>query len=114
MDDLGEGFRLCGPHPAAANRTYILAGGEVTTLNALVALVAEAAGVPVPTRHLPVWPFWTAGAVCEAICGPLGIEPPIFRRRGDFFTKSPAVDITRARPGNGVTPRGGMREGNPP
>ena len=66
IDDLVEGFRLCGTHPAAANRTYILAGGEVTTLNALVALVADVAGVPAPTRHLPVWPFWTAGAICEA------------------------------------------------
>jgi dihydroflavonol-4-reductase len=111
IDDLVEGFRLCGTHPAAANRTYILAGGEVTTLNALVALVAEAAGVPVPTRHLPVWPFWTAGAVCEAICGPLGIEPPIFRRRVDFFTKSRAFDITRARTEIGFTPRVGLREG---
>ncbi len=36
IDDLVDGFRLAGEHPAAANRTYILAGGEVTTLNELV------------------------------------------------------------------------------
>ncbi|HJZ76785.1 MAG TPA: NAD-dependent epimerase/dehydratase family protein, partial [Vicinamibacterales bacterium] len=59
IDDLIEGFRLCGTHPAAANRTYILAGSEVTTLNQLIALVAEAAGVPTPRLHLPVWPVWT-------------------------------------------------------
>ena len=111
IDDLVEGFRLCGTHPAAANRTYILAGGEVTTLNALVALVADVAGVPVPTRHLPAWPFWTAGALCEAICAPFGIEPPIFRRRVDFFTKSRAFDITRARGELGFEPRIGLREG---
>jgi len=111
IDDLVDGFHLCGTHPAAAHRTYILAGGEVTTLNALVALVADEAGVPVPTRHLPVWPFWTAGAVCEAICGPLGLEPPIFRRRVDFFTKSRAFDITRARAEIGFAPRVGLRDG---
>jgi dihydroflavonol-4-reductase len=111
IDDLVDGFRLCGTHPAAANRTYILAGGEVTTLNALVALIAEVAKVPVPRRHWPVWPFWTAGAVCEAICAPLGIEPPIFRRRVDFFTKSRAFDITRARTEIGFAPRVGLREG---
>jgi nucleoside-diphosphate-sugar epimerase len=111
IDDLVNGFHLCGTHPAAANRTYILAGGEVTKLNALVALVADVAAVPVPTRHLPVWPFWTAGAVCEAICGPLGIEPPIFRRRVDFFTKSRAFDTTRARAEIGFAPRVGLREG---
>ncbi len=113
IEDLVEGFRLCGEHPAAANRTYILAGGEVTTLNELVRLVANAAGVPPPRRHLPVWPFWAAGAVCEAVCAPLGIEPPIFRRRVDFFTKSRAFDITRARTEIGYTPRVTLRDGIP-
>jgi nucleoside-diphosphate-sugar epimerase len=111
IDDLVDGFRLCGQHPVAAGRTYILAGGEVTTLNALVALVAEGAGVPPPRLHLPVWPFWIAGAVCEAICVPLGIEPPIYRRRVDFFTKSRAFDITRATTEIGYAPKIGLREG---
>ena len=111
IDDLVEGFRLCGEHPAAANRTYILAGGEVTTLNALVALVAEGAGVPVPTWHVPAWPFWAAGAACEVLCAPFGIEPPIYRRRVDFFTKSRAFDITRARAEIGYAPRVGLRDG---
>jgi dihydroflavonol-4-reductase len=111
IDDLVEGLRLCGVHPAAGNRIYILAGGEVTTLNELVDLVAEGAGVPAPKWHLPVWPFRTAGAVCEAMCGPFGIEPPIHRRRVDFFTKSRAFDITRARTAIGFAPRVGLREG---
>jgi dihydroflavonol-4-reductase len=111
IDDLVDGFRLCGTHAAAANRTYILAGGEVTTLNDLVGLVADVAGVATPTRHLPVWPFWVAGAACEAMCAPFGIEPPIFRRRVDFFTKSRAFDITRARTEIGFAPRVGLREG---
>jgi nucleoside-diphosphate-sugar epimerase len=105
IDDLVEGFRLCAEVPGAAGRIYILAGGEVTTLNELVALIAREAGVPPPRLHLPVWPFWTAGAVCEAICAPFGIEPPIYRRRVDFFTKSRAFDISRARRELGFDPR---------
>jgi nucleoside-diphosphate-sugar epimerase len=111
IDDLVEGFRLCGEHPAAANRTFILAGGEVTTLNELVRLIAEVAGVRPPTLHLPVWPFWVAGAVCEAVCTPLGIAPPLYRRRVDFFTKSRAFDIARARREIGYAPRVPLREG---
>jgi nucleoside-diphosphate-sugar epimerase len=111
IDDLVEGFRLCGEHPAAAGRTYILAGGEVTTLNELVAIVAQVAGVPPPRLHLPVWPFWMAGALCEAVCGPLGMEPPIYRRRVDFYTKSRAFDISRARAEIGYAPHVGLREG---
>ena len=56
-------------------------------------------------------PFWVAGAMCEAVCVPLGIEPPIYRRRVDFFTKSRAFDITRARTEIGYAPRVGLRMG---
>jgi nucleoside-diphosphate-sugar epimerase len=111
IDDLVEGFRLCGEVPAAAGRTYILAGGEVSTLNELAALIADEAGVPPPRVHLPVWPFWLAGAACEAVCAPLRIEPPLFRRRVDFFTKSRAFDISRARAELGYDPKVTLREG---
>jgi dihydroflavonol-4-reductase len=111
IDDLVEGFRLCGTVPAAAGRTYILSGPEVTTLNELVAITADVAGTtPLPV-HLPVWPFWLAGAACEALCKPFGIEPPIYRRRVDFFTKSRAFDSSRARAEIGYAPRVGLREG---
>jgi nucleoside-diphosphate-sugar epimerase len=111
IDDLVEGFRRCGEVPAAAGGTYILAGPEVTTLNELVQLVADGAGVPPPRVHLPVWPFWLAGAACEVLCAPLGIEPPIYRRRVDFFTKSRAFDIARARSEIGYAPTVSLREG---
>ena len=111
IDDLVRGFLLCGDVPAAAGRTYLLAGPEVTTLNELTATIASEAGVPPPRWHLPVWPFWTASAVCEAVCAPLGLDPPLYRRRVDFFTKSRAFDITRARAELGFDPQVGLREG---
>jgi hypothetical protein len=86
-------------------------GSSLMQISSADRVQATGAGVPTPQRHLPVWPFWTAGAVCEAVCGPLGIEPPIFRRRVDFFTKSRAFDITRARQELGFAPRVGLREG---
>jgi len=111
IDDLVAGFRQAGEHPKAANRTFILAGPEVTTLNKVVALIAEVGGVRPPRLHLPVWPFWIAGAVCEAVCVPFGIEPPIYRRRVDFYTKSRAFDITRARQEISYDPQIGLRDG---
>jgi nucleoside-diphosphate-sugar epimerase len=111
IDDLVEGFRLCATVPGAAGRTYILAGPEVTTLNDLADMIAQEAGVRPPRLHLPVWPFWLAGAACEALCAPLGVEPPLYRRRVDFFTKSRAFDISRARQELGYTPQVGLREG---
>ncbi len=111
IDDLVDGFRLCGTHPAAAGHTYILSGPEVTTLKELVAITADVAGVSPPTLRLPVWPFWVAGAVCEILCRPLGIEPPIYRRRVDFFTKSRSFDSSLAKAEIGYAPRVGLRDG---
>jgi dihydroflavonol-4-reductase len=97
IDDLTEGFRLAGETPSAAGRTYIVTGNEAPTLNELVNQIAEIAQVrPLPFR-LPVWPFFLAGAVCEAICIPFRIEPPIYRRRVKFFTSNRWFDTSRAR-----------------
>ncbi len=111
VDDLCAGFRLCAAVPQAAGRTYILAGSEVTTLEELVTITADVAGVPRPRLGFPVWPVWLAAAACEAVCRPLGIEPPLYRRRVDFFTKSRAFDIGRARRELEFQPRVGLREG---
>ena len=111
ITDLVEGFRLCGTVPAARGRTYILAGPRYTTLEQLVQMVARELGVSPPRWHLPVWPFWTAGLLCELICVPLRIEPPIFRRRVDFYTKSRAFDTTRARNELGFAPKIDLEEG---
>jgi nucleoside-diphosphate-sugar epimerase len=111
VDDLTEGFRLAGEHPEAAGRTYILTGQEAPTLRELVREIAEVANVPAPRLRLPVWPFWLLGAVCEAVCVPLRIEPPIYRRRVKFFTNNRWFDTTRARRELGYVPKMPLREG---
>jgi dihydroflavonol-4-reductase len=111
VDDLCDGFRLCATVPAAAGRTYILAGGEVTTLRELITITASVAGVKPGVLRLPVWPVWMAGAACEALCAPFGISPPIYRRRVDFFTKSRAFDISRAKAELGFAPSVNLRDG---
>ena len=111
IDDLCEGFRLCATVPNAAGGTYILGGGEVPTLQQVVTLTAEIAGVKPPRLRLPVWPFWLAGAACEAVFVPLGMSPPIYRRRVDFFRKSRAFDISRARKDLGFSPAVRLADG---
>ncbi len=111
VDDLVEGLRLAAETPEAAGRTYILAGEEAPTLRELVKEIAAIARVPAPRVRLPVWPFWLAGALCEVVCVPLGVEPPIYRRRVKFFTNNRWFDISRARAELGFAPRMPLREG---
>ncbi len=105
IDDVVDGLRLCGETASAAGQTYLLAGARYTTLAELVNAIAHVLNVRPPRIHLPVWPVWLAGAVCEAVCVPLRIEPPLYRRRVDFFRKSRAFDISRARRELGFAPR---------
>lgn len=111
IDDLVRGFELAGTTPCAAGREYILGGPEYTTLNELVRLIADELGVAPPRLHFPIWPVWVAGALCEAVCVPLGIEPPLFRRRVDFFRKSRAFNIGRAREELGYNPAIDLKTG---
>ena len=111
IGDPVECSRLCGDTRAAAGRTYILAGPEYTTLGELIALVASELGVEPPKLRLPVWPFWLAGLLCEMTLTPLGIEPPLHRRRVDFYTKSRAFTVERARTEIGYNPQIDLRTG---
>jgi nucleoside-diphosphate-sugar epimerase len=111
VDDLVSGLLLLSEHPAAAGDVFILGGPDYTTLRELVRSIAQAEGVSAPRMRLPVAPFYALGAVCEVVCRPLGIAPPIFRRRVDFFTKSRAFSIEKARSVLGFEPAVGLREG---
>ena len=111
IDDVVEGLRLCGETPAAAGGTYLIAGPQYTTIVDLVAAIARAVNVDPPRFHWPLWPIWIAGAICEAFCVPLRIEPPLYRRRVDFYRKSRAFDISRARKELGFDPRVDLETG---
>jgi nucleoside-diphosphate-sugar epimerase len=111
VEDLARGIVLLGTHPAALGETFILTGARYTTLNELVALTAEAVKVPPPKGRLPLAPLLLAAAACEAICRPFGIEPPLHRRRTDFFTKSRAFTSAKAERLVGYRPRVDLREG---
>ncbi len=111
IDDLVDGMLLAATREEAIDRTYILGGNSALSLNEIVRIVAELADVPPPRFHIPVWPVFLAAALCEAVCVPLRIEPPLYRRRVAFFTKSRSFDISRARRELGYTPRFSWREG---
>ncbi|HEX5080245.1 MAG TPA: NAD-dependent epimerase/dehydratase family protein [Geminicoccaceae bacterium] len=111
IDDLIDGIIRCGTVEDAVGETFIIAGPEYTTLNELIATVAGEVGERPPWLRIPLAPVYLAAAACEAVCRPLRIEPPLHRRRVDFFAKNRAFDISKARRKLGYAPQVSIREG---
>jgi nucleoside-diphosphate-sugar epimerase len=111
IDDLIEGILLCGTSEKAVGNVYILTGDEPVTLNQLVRLIADSLKVPEPWLRFPVMPVYLAGLLCELIFKPLGLNPPLYRRRVDFFRKSRAFDISKAEKELGFNPQIDLRTG---
>ena len=97
IDDAVRALCLLAEHPDAVGEVFNLAGSEYCTLNNLVRLIADELGVSPPRLRLPAWPVQVIGSVVEKVCIPLGVEPPIYRRRVDFFTKNRAFSIDKIR-----------------
>lgn len=97
VDDLARGILLAGEKKEALGEVFTIGGEGYLTLAELVERVAHALNVPVPRKSFPVWPVWFAGLLCEMLCRPFGIEPPLYRRRVEFFIKDRAFDISKAK-----------------
>lgn len=111
IDDLVRGFLLASRLDSALNEAFIIGGAGYVTLNELTETIAAILGAPNPRWRLPVWPAYAAGALCEAVCVPLKINPPLYRRRVDFFTHSRGFRIDKARKLLGYEPQVSLRDG---
>jgi dihydroflavonol-4-reductase len=111
IDDLVAGFLLALERPEAVGEAFIVAGPRFVTQNELAAVIARHTGGRVLPFHVPAAPLRLAAALCEAVCVPLGIEPPLHRRRVDFWTKSRAFSIAKARRLLGYAPSVDLDEG---
>jgi nucleoside-diphosphate-sugar epimerase len=111
VDDLVRGIVLAAERDAAVGEVFTIGGAEYLPIRELVARIAQTLGRPVPRLRMPVAPVRAAAFLCEAACRPLGVEPPIYRRRVDFFTKHRAFDISKARRLLGYEPRVPLDDG---
>lgn len=105
VEDLVDGLILAGTHEQAAGEIFIMTGDHAITLNQLVEKVAATVGVNPPRFRFPVMPVYYAGYLCEIICKPFGISPPLYRRRVDFFRNSRSFSIDKARRILGFEPK---------
>lgn len=111
IDNLVDAFLLCMPPGAGEGREYLIADERYYPIEEIVRAVGRALGVPVRIRHYPVLPVVVAGHICEAVCKPFGVTPPIFPRRVDWYRQNRAFDITRAKGELGYQPQVELDDG---
>ncbi|MFQ5766454.1 MAG: NAD-dependent epimerase/dehydratase family protein, partial [Acidobacteriota bacterium] len=88
VDDLIQALLAAAARPEAVGNPILVAGRDRVTTGQMCRIIAEVLGVPPPTLRAPMWPFWLAAVVMENTLSPLGIQPPLHRRRLDFFRNS--------------------------
>lgn len=111
VDNLVDAFMLAMQDGKGDGEAYLIADEEYVEIEDLVRRVGKALGIDVQIPHYPVWPLVAAGHVCEKVCKPFRITPPIFPRRVDWFRQNRAFKIDKAKCDLGYKPAVGLDEG---
>jgi dihydroflavonol-4-reductase len=111
VDDVVEAFFKACERDEALGEALIVAGPRACTLRELIGEVQRATGSRRYGVRLPLAPMLAAAAVVEDVCRTLHLDPPIYRRRMDFFWSDSEFDTSRARRALDWTPRVELAEG---
>jgi nucleoside-diphosphate-sugar epimerase len=111
VDDVVSAFFKACERDEALGQGLIIAGPKSCTLRELLDKVARATGSKRYGFRLPLAPMLTVAAAVEDACAALKIDPPIYRRRMDFFHSDSEFDTSRARHVLHWEPKVDLREG---
>jgi dihydroflavonol-4-reductase len=111
VDDVVSAFFLACERSEALGEALILAGPRPCTLRELIELVRRETGVSRFGVRLPLPPMLAVAAAVEDACRVLHLDPPIYRRRMDFFRTDSEFDTSRARQVLGWSPRVELADG---
>lgn len=88
VDDLIRGMLRSCEVDAAQGEVFLLGGRRPLTTREMVDTIGAAVGRKVPGWRVPLFPFVAAAFALEHVLSPMGMQPPLHRRRLDFFRKS--------------------------
>ncbi|PIP35437.1 MAG: hypothetical protein COX20_11365 [Desulfobacterales bacterium CG23_combo_of_CG06-09_8_20_14_all_52_9] len=111
IDDLIDGLLLSAESKKAQGNIFILAGEKPITTNEMVHIIAEELDAGIPKIRAPLFLFLLMATVMEAILKPLGIQPPLHRRRMDFFRKNFCLSHRKAFDFFGFVPKMSFKKG---
>ena len=111
IDDLIEGLRAAATEKSAIGETVVIAGPRAVTTREMVDGISQALATQGPKITVPLPALMGAAMVIETVCKPAGIQPPLHRRRMNFFVKSFQFSGDSAREKLGFEPKVDFAEG---
>lgn len=97
IDDLINGVILCGEVDNIKGEVFTMGGEKYTTVKELGLAVAKVLNKRLKIYNIPIFPVWILAVLCEIICPIFKLNPPLYRRRLDFYLKDRAFDISKAK-----------------
>ena len=111
IDNLVDAFLLAADKDAARGQAFLIADDRYLSVRDLVRAIAQVLNVELKETFLPFWPSYAVAAAIEITYKPFPAEPPIFRRRLDWFRQNRAFDISKAKRELGYVPRVDLETG---
>jgi nucleoside-diphosphate-sugar epimerase len=111
VEDLVDGLQLAASQEQAVGKTLVLGGRQPHSTREVFASIAAALDKSEPKLGVPLAPLMFVARVLEGVMRPLGIQPPLHRRRMDYFRTSFAVQGDAAREALGFSPHVELDQG---
>lgn len=111
VDDLADAFLCAATAPNISGEELIIAGPQAVPLHEMLAELASVLNRRRCGPRLPLKPILWLAAVVEDTARLLKVNPPIYRRRVDFYLSDAAFSTLRAQAVLGWQPCTQLREG---
>jgi nucleoside-diphosphate-sugar epimerase len=96
VDDLSAAIDSMLLTPAAVRQPMVLCGEKPISTREMCECIAASLNGALPSWHIPMWPLLATAIGMEMTLGKVGIQPPLHRRRLDFFRKSLSFSTGKA------------------
>jgi nucleoside-diphosphate-sugar epimerase len=111
VSDLVNFMILAASHPKTLGEVYLCGNENPISIKDMISLISQRLGRSPIFIRLPATPLFWLGDICEFICKPLNIEPPIYRRRVAFFTKDRWFNTNKLRQHTGYEMQYSSKQG---
>lgn len=95
VEDLVSFALAAASSPEALGEIFICGNERPTSIREIISIVAKEMGKECRLIVVPAAPVFALARICELICKPFGVQPPLYPRRVAFFTKDRAFDTRK-------------------